>query len=307
MNKSLIPITVVAVSAAAFVGCEWGGVHSGESWNDAYSWANFTGTYKLVSEIPVEDTSSSSTESVATSLSSSDVNASAKFSVSQSANSVSVNGLKTPIKAGSMSVSCDNGWSFTDDGNGNLVYGGSGSGFSGTVNYVNGSFSLKFGSMHEAFSGYANYVYTLSSSSSTTTTTSSGGSKTVVTPFRWLNLNQKGNLLTIEMVSADSKSATFSGKITGASCPKADDGGYVQAGHIRFTFEATRAANPKQTLTGSISGDWSGASSVTTGTIANRTIDATFHDGKTALPFQAVSGSTTVYAKEISAAAGRTE
>lgn len=297
MKTTLIPISAATVCAVALVGCEWGGVHSGESWNDAYSWANFTGTYKLVSEIPAE---TDSEVAGASSTSSATINDAKKFTIAKGAGAASVSGLHTPITAGSLLVSCGS-WNFKDDGAGNLVYQGSGSGFSGSVSYAAGSFSLTFGMpAPEKITGIANYTYT---SKSTATATSSSGKVTNVTsPIVWLNVNQKGNLLTIE----DNRGAIFSGKITGASCPTANEEGYVQAGHIRFTFEATRTANPRETLTGSISGEWSGSTSDKTGTIANRTIDASYHNGKTTTQFQAVSGTTTVYAKEISAAAGST-
>jgi hypothetical protein len=60
-------------------------------------------------------------------------------------------------------------------------------------------------------------------------------------------------------------------------------------------------------MSGSISGDWSGSNSETSGTIANRTIEGSYHNGKNATQFQAVSGSTTVYAKVVTPASGVTE
>lgn len=290
-TTKLIPVS--AAICAALVGCEWGGVHSGESWNDAYSWANFTGTYKLVNAMPI------SSDSGTTTINSTSHSGSAGIKVLENATSAEITGLKTPIDKGSATVTVG-GYTFQDNGEGTMVATSSG-GKNGTISYTGGAITIGFAEKHPALSGSVTYSYTTSNASGNNNLQADN------TPFRWLNLNQKGNLLTIEMVGDDSKSAIFSGKITGASCPTADEEGFVQAGHIRFTFEATRTTNAKQTLTGSISGDWSGSSSARTGTIANRTIDATFHDGRTAIPFQAVSGSTVINAKEVYPATGVTD
>ena len=291
-TTKLIPVS--AAICAALVGCEWGGVHSGESWNDAYSWANFTGTYKLVNAVSSSDAASSAGES-ATKKEGPLQTISFDWSESNTGTTLTGGNIVEGSVTAFFTVS---GATFTDDGAGNLVT--TYSGGSGSVGYTAGTVSFSFTGAMNPQKVKVSYKVWVSADGTTLAGTATPMS------FRWLNLNQKGNLLTIEMVGDDSKSAIFSGKITGASCPTANEEGYVQAGHIRFTFEATRTTNAKQTLTGSISGDWSGSSSARTGTISNRTIDATFHDGKTATPFQAVSGSTTVYAKEISAAAGVT-
>ena len=52
--------------------------------------------------------------------------------------------------------------------------------------------------------------------------------------------------------------------------------------------------------------DWSGATTANTGTISNRTIDASYSNGRTSVQFQAVCGSTTVYAREVTPAGGST-
>ncbi|MBR3086581.1 MAG: hypothetical protein IKH04_09300 [Kiritimatiellae bacterium] len=298
MNKTIIPVSVVAVCAAAFVGCEWGGVHSGESWNDAYSWANFSGTYKLVTAVQAESSSSSTDGTTTTSVSENTISATATFAVASGAQSATINGLKTPVVPKSVTIRCGN-WVFTDDGAGSLVFQGSGDAFGGSISYATGTASLTFGEAHGKLNGTVSYGYTVKNTA-TATTTSNGRTTTVAAPITWLNLTQKGNLLTFQ----DNAGTVYSGKITGASCPKADDGGYVQAGHIRFTFEAR--ANSGATLSGSISGDWSGATTANTGTISNRTIDASYSNGRTSVQFQAVCGSTTVYAREVTPAGGST-
>lgn len=265
MNKSLIPITVVAVSAAAFVGCEWGGVHSGESWNDAYSWANFTGTYKLATPV-VEDSTDGST---------------ASFSRSHVFDgNRSYNAGKTALVPGSVSVTIAGLGSFTDNGDGSTTFSGSGS-HSVTINHSAGTVSITLAGTIDPYIGKS-----ITISGKYSVSASSGSSS----PITWLNVNQKGNLLTIQ----DSNGVTYSGKITGASCPTADESGYITAAHIRFPFEAT-SANGKIRLSGSLSGDWSGSSSATTGTLSNRTIDANYSRGSSNAQFMAVSGSVAIY------------
>lgn len=323
MKKTIRPViaaAAAAVVAIALSGCEWGGVGSDEAWNDAYSWANFSGTYKLVNEIPTGDasstegSSSSTTESSTTSTTTTKTNLYSKtqtFAFKEGTSTYS--GLTTPIYPGKTSISfaafTD---TFTDNGDGTLNHSGDGSA-SGSINYASGSVSVSFAgarpdtTMTVKYSYYTVTTTTTGNGSTTTTTTDSLGnaskSKTKKTaPITWLNLTQKGNLLTFK----DNDGTTYSGRITGASCPKADEGGYIQAAHIRFPFEATCTSNPRITLSGSISGDWSGGSSATSGTLANRTIDATYHTGSSSAQIMAVSGTATVSPKDISASPGVT-
>lgn len=317
MKKTILPFAAAAVSAAIFAGCEWGGVHSGESWNDAYSWANFTGTYKLVSAVSADTSSSSSGSSSSTTDTSTTttvtttnlVATSQTFAFSESKSTYS--GLKTPVYPGKTSISFSGfGDTFSDNGDGSFSHSGDGSA-SASINYSSGSVSVNFVGQRDPCTMTVRYTYytvttkTTTNGKTTTTTTnpssSSSSSRTTSVPITWLNLTQKGNLLTFQ----DNNHVIYSGKITGASCPKASEGGYMPAGHIRFTFEA-KAGNGA-TISGSVSGDWSGASTATTGTIANRTIDATYHNGRSSAQFQAVSGTTTVYPREITAAAGTTD
>lgn len=301
MQKSFSFITAAAVCAVALVGCEWGGVSEGESWNDAYSWANFTGTYKLVNQI-VDDSSSDDTDSGTTSQTKEKKTYSgvAKFTYSSSQPSYNVGSSQTPIEAGSATVSIPGISAFRDDGAGHLVYQGEGSS-SGTIDYATGTFTISYeGALANVGSSITFKYYKYVDPSAPDDPKKAESYKA---PITWLTLNQQGNLLTFK----DNDGTTYSGKITGASCPTANDSGYITAGHIRFTFEATCVSNSRISISGSLSGDWSGSSSATTGTLANRTIDATYHTGSSATQFQAVSGSTTLYAKEITSAAGITD
>lgn len=321
MKTPIVAFSIATLCAAAFVGCEWGGVHSGESWNDAYSWANFSGTYKLVSAV---DASSSDSGSSGSSSSSSQSETSTTTTVtttntyttsmtfSFSEGKTTYSGLKTPVMPGKTTISFT-GFddTFTDNGDGTFKHASGEGNATATINYTAGSVYISIAGQRDPCTMIVKYTYytittkTTTNGTTTTTTTnpssSSSSTKKTAVPVIWLNLTQKGNLLTFE----DNNGVVYSGRITGASCPKADDGGYLQAGHIRFSFEAKSAGGAS--ITGSLSGDWSGASSKTTGTIANRTIDASYHNGKSATQFQAVSGTTVVSPKEITAAVGVTE
>lgn len=320
MKNPILTFTAAAC-AAVLVGCEWGGVHSGESWNDAYSWANFTGTYKLVTSINASDDSSSSGSSSGSSSSTdtsttTTVTTTNEYATSQTFSfnegTTTYAGLKTPVKPGKTTISFSGfNDTFTDNGDGTFTH-ASGSGTAtATINYSAGSVYVNFNGSRDPCTMTVKYTYytvttkTTTNGTTTTTTTnpssSSSSSKTTAVPIIWLNLTQQGNLLTFR----DNNGVIYSGRITGASCPKASEGGYIPSGHIRFTIEAK--SNGGATLSGSLSGDWSGASSATTGTLANRTLDATYHNGRTSAQFQAVSGTTTVYPRDITAAAGTTD
>jgi hypothetical protein len=345
MKTSLLPLSIAAV-AAALAGCEWGGVHSGESWNDAYSWANFSGTYKLVTTITPTDGSGSSTSSTTTTTSTSttgsgsgsggstttthvvtnivDVNWSGKYS----GNTTTYGPGKSNILVGSVTITVAGLEGSFSDASGVLTYSGS-TANSATFDYKTGHFTLTL--VNDAYfmgrsvkltaqqqtlktvtdssgSGTTNNGDGTTTTTTTTTTTNGDGSSTTTTTatktsyIQWLNLTQKGNLLTFK----DNYGTTYSGRITGASCPTADQGGYITAAHVRFPFEATCTSDSRITLSGSLSGDWSGGSSATSGTLANRTIDATYHTGRSAAQFQAVSGTVTISPQEIAPYAGTT-
>lgn len=275
MKKTVIALTAAAVCAAALTGCEWGGVHSGESWNDTYAWANFSGTYKLASAVSSSATATNT----------------ATFSVSRTfSGNGSYSSGKTALVPGSVSVTVggNSNVSFTDNGNGTMSTSASGS-YSATINYSSGSVTVNMG-------GNQNFSTVAISGSYYVSGAASSGTSTVSSPITWLNLTQKGTLLTF----TDNNGTTYSGKVTGASCPRADEDGYVAAAHIRFTFEATSTSNSRVKLTGSLSGDWSGGSSTASGTLSNRVIDANYSNGSSTVQFMAVSGSVTLYATGVS-------
>lgn len=298
-----------AVIAATLVGCDWGGVSSNESWNDAYAWANFSGTYKLVTKVVIEnknenDDTGSSSSSEEKTPAGSDVKT-YKW----------VNGgqyqTRENLVPGSITVTASRpgkgATAFQDNGEGLLVCQDKSVTASGSIAYTTGVITLTFTSAETIDQVTISYAYyddfgNNGNGNGNGNESSNNSSSSVSSPITWLNVTQKGNLLTLQ----DNDGRTYSGKITGASCPDADASGYVTAGHIRFSFEATCTANAAITLSGSLSGNWSGAQNETSGTISDRTMDASFTNGGSPIQFQAVSGSVTVVAKTVTPAAGET-
>lgn len=287
-----------AVIAATLVGCDWGGVSSSESWNDAYAWANFSGTYKLVTAVvPSVDTSEGENAGL------DKVKHEENFNISLGSNkhNYQIANFGKGIVPGSVTVVIfkNNGkqaYEYTDDGNGTLIYAANPqlTGVSGTIKYDNGRITLNW-DIQSIVSGTVAYSYYAVPGAVSTPSGSEASN-----PITWLNVTQKGNLLTLQ----DNDGRVYSGKITGASCPDADAAGYVTAGHIRFSFEATCTSNAKYKISGSLSGNWSGAQNETSGTISDRTIDGSFVNGGSPTQFQAVSGPVTVLAKTVTPTAG---
>ncbi len=247
--------------SAALVGCDWGGVSSDESWSDAYSWANFTGNFKLVTEVTTSGGSTAPT-----------VNNSKTFSYSSGRSEYPT--AQANLTPGTVTVAIGS-YNLKDDGAGNLT--SVTPGLSGSVKYTTGVVAISVGfAVAEGTAVKITYSYT--------------GTAPLITS---INVNQKGNLLTM----TDNRGTSYSGKITGASCPTVNEGGYTQAGQVRFSFEV--AANDGSTISGSLSGDWSGSSTAKSGVLSNRVMDATYNDGKSTSAFQAASGSVEITPKPI--------
>lgn len=305
-----------ALLAATLVGCDWGGVSSEESWNDAYAWANFSGTYKLVTEVIVpedDDTGSGDADSNDNfsnypdkdhSVTVANINTAGDFEFTVPRGDYSIKPRSVTVTLhGKLNMGTaqeeDGRITLKDNGSGKLLYGGNAEHtYNGEVEYITGKINGSSGALYVEYAEVTySYYYKAGSSASISSDSSSGSASS---PITWLNVTQKGNLLTLQ----DNDGRTYSGKITGASCPDADAGGYVTAGHIRFSFEATCTANSAITISGSLSGNWSGAQNETSGTISDRTMDASFSNGGSPTQFQAVSGSVTVVARTVTPVAG---
>lgn len=322
----------VAVTAAAIAltGCDWGGTGSEESWNDAYAWANFSGTYKLVTniqpivEVPttptVEPTTSEPTtpSTPATPSTPTVITKTGSITHSLKRGETGYATGQKDLKPGTVTITSNVGHSWKDEGDGRLTdLNGT---YHGSVSYASGMCAINWDST--VFPGNTitiTFAYEgtegggSSGGSTPITPGGSGGGSTPVTPggsssggstvtkptapITWLTVTQKGNLLTMK----DNDGTTYAGRITGASVPSTGSDGYTGSGHIRFPFEVTSTSNNRITISGSLSGDWTGG---VRGTLDNRAIEATYHTGKSATQFQAVSGRVTLIAQSIIPADG---
>lgn len=258
MKKTNILLASLAAAAIALVGCDWGGVSSEESWNDAYSWANFTGTYKLAQNVVIDPADGSGVAAVAG-------NKSFTLSKNETGYPLGV----SDIVPGSVSVEAGT-MAWNDDGAGKLNFQSDSSKNPASINYKTGAVTITLTENKADTPMKIHYKYYASGGS--VAPTPSGSSDTI----NWLSLTQKGNLVTFK----DNNGMVYSGRITGASCPQ-DSG---TSGHIRFSFEATSTKNSSITLSGSISGDWNPPR------LSNRVIDVSYNAGKNTYQIQAVSG-----------------
>lgn len=256
MKRNFLLTGAVAAVMSLTVGCEWTGTSSEESWNDAYSWANFSGTYHLYNTV---DPTEESTES--------EVLVSSE-GVGSTSDTDSYGGTlgRRPVVAGSLVIQIS-GTTFTDQGDGTLA-----GGQSGTINYATGAWSARtLGTPPvEGQPIIASYRYLLAG-----TVTSPGSALTTLT------VNQKGNLLTF----TDNNGMVYSGRVTGANVPSDSR---VSA-NVRINFEV---ASSSARIIGTLSGDWSGG---TTGTLSNRSMLGTYSaQGGIDVDIEAASGSIAI-------------
>lgn len=275
----------------ALCGCDWSGTGDGGSWNDSYSWANFTGVYRspsggtIVNQNTNEPTTTTSDGTTSTTV----AKTTEKFGSSR--NGV----LGRPPVAGSVSVVASGKTSdkfetpftltFTDDGSGTLVASDTTYGSNGSVNYSTGNWSVNWQgvTMTSVTVSYAYEVQGTAGASSK----KGGSSGEMIYSF---NVVQAGNKLTI----TDSNGTVYSGQITGANVPPDT----TQAGSVRLPFEASAANGTK--LVGAFNGDWSGADATTgQGTLSNRLLEGTYV-GRTSASIYAVSGSVSLAAPVVS-------
>lgn len=298
-----------AVIAATLVGCDWGGVSSSESWNDAYAWANFSGTYKLVNNIiPEAGENDSATSKPVEIQGMNKISSPTGQKLSPVGDGIASAKVSLKSKYTPTEPSAQNPGGLVDlafvkvaekDGTITLKPTTSQAEFPVcTIDKKTGVVSFALGANYTLIEAQVNYTYITSTPISAGSIES--GTADALDPITWLNVTQKGNLLTLQ----DNDGRTYAGKITGASCPDADAAGYVTPGHIRFSFEATCTSNAKYKISGSLSGNWSGAQNETSGTISDRTIDGSFVNGGSPTQFQAVSGPVTVLAKTVTPTAG---
>lgn len=225
LHRKFLLTGAVAVVIGLGAGCEWSGTSSEESWNDAYSWANFSGTYHLYnvidsSEIDIDD----------------QVETTQNLGLTSATDTYNGTLAHRPILAGSVTINIG-GTTFTDQGD-NTLAGGQG----GTINYGTGAWSARTdGDPLLGSAMTATYTYLLSG-----TEVIPGSSITLFT------VNQQGNLLTF----TDNSGVAYSGRVTGANVPSDSR----VAGSVRLNFEV-KSSTAK--LVGTLSGDWSGGTTGT--------------------------------------------
>ncbi len=277
MHSRFSYLAIASLAAIAFSGCEWGGAHE-NTWNDGYSWANFTGTYRFTKAVvflpnqtktdttdTTETTETTTTDTTKYDVKSNKVSATMATDTTASG---SVPAGDSGIVPGSFKVTV-NGTTASDTGKDGKLYLGSTDVES--VDYTGGSWSIS------SILFYANKGDPVSISYSYQ-------NKIVIPPvvdpdpepgtypsysmvnLSFLKVTQQGNKLTM---TGDS-GVVYTGRLTGASTSK---DGYVAAQTVRLSFEVSSGNG--DTITGHFSGLWSGASDKNYGTLSERQIHGT--------------------------------
>jgi hypothetical protein len=273
LQRNLLLTSAVAAVIGLSVGCEWTGTSSEESWNDAYSWVNFSGTYHLYNVVAATP-GSDPTESVSeTEIEVVNENQGSTISAKNAYSGALRN---TPVKAGSVTITID-GLPFVDNGSEVLV-GANG----GTIKYGTGAWTANTGTDPDPGRVIrASYTYVRSG-----TVVNPGTPGTPGSTISTFTVNQQGNLLTF----TDNNGTVFSGRITGANVPSDSR----SSGNIRLNFEVTASNNAK--IIGTLSGDWSGGAS---GTLANRSMLGNYFYRSSKVEIQAASGSIAITPRPI--------
>lgn len=271
MNSRSVLFSLCAASAIALTGCEWGS--SGDNtWNDSYSWANFTGTYRFTKAVIASasgdsESDSGSSSSVPTITSHGSANTT-MTSTTQAGGTLSPVGTGG-ITPGSVKIKVLTS-TIVDNGSGSLTLNGSSI---GTIAYDSGVWSFTTSGIKGSAQGtQVSITWDYTTSSGASTTKAKDGSTQTSIPISYLNVVQRGNKLTM---SGDS-GIVYSGQLTGASM---GSDGYAAAQTVHLSFSVSSGSGSK--ITGSFSGVWSGASDKNYGTLSSRQIHGTFSNGMT--------------------------
>ena len=273
---------VISLVLALVAGCEWENSSGGSTWDDSYSWVNFSGTYRAPDGGPIVsafDPVSGGSEPAEINVTGEiiDYGVGGDYTYSGSLNN-------TPVKEGSLSISLT-GYSFNDNGDGTL----SGTaGTTGTINYETGSWSLDFkgNPVGDGVQMIAQYVYT------------SGGedgqpdSGTDDEAIYSLVVSQTGNQLAI----TDSNGGSLSGTISSVSTGGGDKNG-TTSGQVTATFSAEGSSGSGQSvkLTGTLYGDYvAPPEGTTSGSLNDRIMDGTWIQGSDTADVYGTAGSVDV-------------
>ncbi len=270
MKRNVLLTGAVAAVICLSVGCEWTGTSSEESWNDAYSWVNFSGTYRLY-DMAVATPGTDPTET--TNDTEINVENENQGSTGYDHKKDTFGGVlnNTPIVAGSVKITID-GEPFIDNGS-EVLTGRNG----GTIKYGTGAWTVQT-SADPALNQPIRASYTYLKSGTVINPGKPGSSGATLTQ---ITINQQGNLLTF----TDNNGVVYNGRVTGANVPSDSR----TSGNVRLNFEVTAGNGAK--IIGTLSGDWSGGD---TGTLANRLIRGTYSRGGTHQELQGASGSISI-------------
>lgn len=249
-------LVLFSAAALAFSGCEWGGAHE-NTWNDGYSWLNFTGTYTLSELAALTSSGSTSSEessSTSTTVSTASFTSHGTKSGKTFSGSIHLKGNNPEIKSFTVSLG-GMGTATGDPATGQIT----GDSITGSFTTTTWSISYSGNSAGMPDSATATGTYTYEN----VVTPGGGGSGTTIS---YLHITQKGNVLTI----TDSAGTVYNGRTTGSSGPA---NGYENAGSASMSFEASSSGGGR--IVGSLTGVWSGSTDKTHGTLSGRTVHAT--------------------------------
>ena len=254
MHSRFYYLAIASLAAVAFSGCEWGGVHE-NTWNDGYSWADFTGTYRMVNAVIIPQSTAEEGIVEDEVLHTDGTGNGTMASSSSASGTVSPVGLR--IEKGTFQMSI--GPKSVQDINANGVLYCEGNSV-GSVSYSTGGWSIS------EYLGVAGgtpitirYHYWTKGG-----VPPISGEQTV--PISFLNVIQQGNKFTM---TGDS-GMKYTGRMTSSNVGKDD---YVAARTVNISFEVSSANG--QRMVGTFSGVWSGASDTHYGVLSNRKLDAT--------------------------------
>ena len=276
-------LAIASLAALAFSGCEWGGAHE-NTWNDGYSWANFTGTYRFVNAVvylpnqtKTDEEETTETEVATTSTTEYDTVHKNLPNVDEMDSDKKADGMVEAGNAGivpgsfMVTVHAKSGTTTVVDNGTDGHW--SNSSVNGKVDYASGAWGIDSSAFNASKGDKISIEYKYRNKKASPAVIDPGNQTDPgtypnysVVKLSYLKVTQQGNKLTM----AGDSGNVYTGRLTGASTSK---DGYVAAQTVRLSFEVSSADG--QTITGHFSGNWSGSSDKNYGTLSNRQIHGT--------------------------------
>lgn len=290
--RQTIWFILAIILGAVFVGCEWETTGGGDSWDDSYSWVNFSGIYRsssggyLVSEYTAAATTTNGT-SDSEIIVTNEVGGTAPMLQTVLTGSFDNHPGIVPGSITMIFSGVDSAGTFKDNGGGglsgtyNVVGVADPISATGTIDYDTGVWTLDLVApgFLEDMTITLNYKYTPEDTAATSAGAESGATGAAIYS---LSVEQTGNVL----VFTDSNGAKYSGSISTVSTTGGDvEGeslGDVQPGSevaavaviAQFQVTGTSAGGVGVTITGSFSGSYSAGDATTSSSLGNRTMEA---------------------------------